>query len=422
MERKPVSGIMLTLLLIGMLTLAFNIQPLKADPKTVYVDDDNIAGPWDGSPEHPYQSITSALEHASVNDTIYVYNGTYYENVVVNKTVSLIGENEHNTIIDGSGVGTVIEVTANNVNICGFTIQNSGPYPGARAGIYVNHSSGIDINHNIITNNSDGIWLEYSSNNTVSGNTISSNDNYGIRLFDHCTNNTVSGNTVSNNHDGIYLWFYCDNNTVSGNTISNNLHAIYLYNFCRNNTLIGNTASNGWIGVYIDYHCGNSIIYHNNFLNNSVNNARIPTYEIITWDDGYPSGGNYWSDYTGVDLFSDPYQNMTGCDGIGDTPYVIDEYNQDNYPLMEPWSAPTMMKTLIRTVRSWNLHKGTENSLTSKLEGALRLLDIGKKNGAVHKLMAFINQVEALSGKKLAIEQAEYQISEAQRIIDLIEG
>lgn len=62
------------------------------------------------------------------------------------------------------------------------------------------------------------------------------------------------------------------------------------------------------------------------------------------WDNGYPSGGNYWSDYKGVDLYSGPYQNITGCDGIGDTPYIIDEYNVDRYPLMNPWT-PTPQVT-----------------------------------------------------------------------------
>jgi len=56
------------------------------------------------------------------------------------------------------------------------------------------------------------------------------------------------------------------------------------------------------------------------------------------WDDGYPSGGNYWSDYTDIDVFSGPYQNVTGSDGIGDIPYTIDENNQDRYPLIYPWS------------------------------------------------------------------------------------
>ena len=57
------------------------------------------------------------------------------------------------------------------------------------------------------------------------------------------------------------------------------------------------------------------------------------------WDYGYPSGGNYWSDYNGTDVYSGPYQNETGSDGKGDTPYSIDEYNVDDYPLMTPWAA-----------------------------------------------------------------------------------
>jgi len=59
----------------------------------------------------------------------------------------------------------------------------------------------------------------------------------------------------------------------------------------------------------------------------------LPSSSDSVWDDGYPSGGNYWSDYVGVDLFSGPYQNITGCDGIGDTPILF----RDRYPLMHPW-------------------------------------------------------------------------------------
>jgi hypothetical protein len=61
------------------------------------------------------------------------------------------------------------------------------------------------------------------------------------------------------------------------------------------------------------------------------------------WDDGYPSGGNYWSDYSGVDKFSGPYQNKTGSDGIGDAPYSIDQNNVDRYPLMSPWKPITLL-------------------------------------------------------------------------------
>jgi hypothetical protein len=70
-----------------------------------------------------------------------------------------------------------------------------------------------------------------------------------------------------------------------------------------------------------------------------VGNAiQIDSYDSAnTWDDGYPSGGNYWSDYNGTDLFNGLNQNETGSDGIGDTSYVIDAANQDRYPLMKSW-------------------------------------------------------------------------------------
>jgi hypothetical protein len=65
------------------------------------------------------------------------------------------------------------------------------------------------------------------------------------------------------------------------------------------------------------------------------------------WDDGYPPGGNYWSDYTGVDVKSGPNQDQPSSDGIGDTPYIIDEYNQDNYPLMKPWSPTPVVNATV---------------------------------------------------------------------------
>ena len=76
------------------------------------------------------------------------------------------------------------------------------------------------------------------------------------------------------------------------------------------------------------------MIFHNNLINNT-NQIRL-SHSNETWDDCYPSGGNYWSDYTGIDEYSGLNQDEPGSDGIGDTPYIIDENNQDNYPLMAP--------------------------------------------------------------------------------------
>jgi len=80
------------------------------------------------------------------------------------------------------------------------------------------------------------------------------------------------------------------------------------------------------------YSSSSNSIFHNNFINNAQQ-AFSSDDSVDVWDDGYPSGGNYWSDYTGTDVFSGSYQNETGSDGIGDTPYIINGQNLDHYPL-----------------------------------------------------------------------------------------
>jgi len=94
-------------------------------------------------------------------------------------------------------------------------------------------------------------------------------------------------------------------------------------------------VANIWYGVELEF-SSNNRFYHNNFVDNSQHVFSDGDSSNI-WDDGYPIGGNYWDDYTGTDMYSGPYQNETGSDGIGDTPYVIDQNNKDKYPLIRPW-------------------------------------------------------------------------------------
>jgi hypothetical protein len=120
----------------------------------------------------------------------------------------------------------------------------------------------------------------------------------------------VSKNTVSNNaHYGIRINPWSGNNKISENTIRDNM------------------------GTGIDVGSENNVFFHNNFMDNVIQ-VSVASGRSNVWDDGYPSGGNYWSDYTGIDLYHGPYQNIPGSDGIGDTPYLIDTNNQDHYPLM----------------------------------------------------------------------------------------
>jgi parallel beta-helix repeat protein len=115
-------------------------------------------------------------------------------------------------------------------------------------------------------------------------------------------------------------------------------YAIYLSE-SYNTTLVDNIITrNSYIVIQI-HTSGNNSIYHNNFIDNT---GTISVYGSFnnSWDDGYPSGGNYWSDYVGVDIKNGSGQDLPGSDGIGDTPYVIDVNNRDRYPLMNPYGAP----------------------------------------------------------------------------------
>jgi parallel beta-helix repeat protein len=163
-----------------------------------------------------------------------------------------------------------------------------------------------------------------SSNNTISENKIADNA-YGISL-DSSSDNSISGNNITNNGRGISL-SYSPRNNITENNIANNEYGTVL------------------VGYSPDY---TNRIYHNNFINNT-NQAQVTVGYENVWDDGYPSGGNYWSNYTGLDLFSGPYQNVTGGDGIGDTPYIIDENNTDRYPLMYPYGTETFKLTITTT-------------------------------------------------------------------------
>jgi nitrous oxidase accessory protein NosD len=90
------------------------------------------------------------------------------------------------------------------------------------------------------------------------------------------------------------------------------------------------------VGMRLLDGANHNTIRHNNFVNNNVQVYVQSSYNNI-WNDGYPSGGNYWSDYGGVDLYGGLYQNEVGSDGVGDTPYAIDANNMDRWPLMTQW-------------------------------------------------------------------------------------
>jgi len=389
----------------------------------VWVDDD-FDDTLPGFGYMYFDVIQDGIDAVAEHGTVYVYNGFYYENVLVNKTVDLIGESKEGVIVDAESDGDVFAITVDWVNMSGFTFRTSAKSLGwddAGVDIRTNYNTIEDCN---IINNNYGVYLENAHFNTIILNTISSN-NDGVHSVDS-TYNYFSENTISENENGLYLvtsyyntindneivnnyynGIYLDqstnndllintvsanldgirgmqasDNTISGNTIDSNIYnGIFLQSSSDNNDLLSNIVTNNddgielrdstnnyvfdndigfnddgielggapantieennihdntGYGIYIRSSSTTNQIFHNNFAANG-GNAYDETTNV--WDDDYPSGGNHWDDYGGVDNFRGPDQDIPNPDGIGDTPYDIPgpSSSQDKYPLMYPW-------------------------------------------------------------------------------------
>jgi len=281
--------------------------------------------------QNNYTAIQAAVNDASNGDTVFVYDDSspYYEKVVVNKTIDLIGENRDTTIIDGIGNEDVVYVSSDWVTFSGFTIINGGHggilivsdyntitsnnISNNNYGIVFVGSSNITITGNIISNNGDGIYLDHTGSNfVISDNTITSNNNYGICFFySSSSNNIIATNNISNNNYGIVfvgssnipisgnniadnnygIYFYYSSNiiisdniisnnddgivfggssniTISDNIISNNDDGIYFYYSNIDNIVTSNNISNNNYGIYLDWHSSSNTIMGNTISNN----------------------------------------------------------------------------------------------------------------------------------------------------------
>jgi parallel beta-helix repeat protein len=251
-----------------------------------------------------YSDIQEAIDNAENGDTIFVYIGDYPANIVIDKSITLIGENREETIIQDGSDG--IFVFADMVTITNFTISHCGGF-WDKAGILVRSDDNRIYNNNIVDNGVlNGIYLELASFNNVYNN-----------LIENCMYN---GLKIS----------YSNYNNISGNFISkNNGMGIILHDSSNNNIFDNTVTKSYWGGINIYENSNENLLYNNNLIENDIQNG----YDICSnsWDN--LKKGNYWDDYKGED---------TNGDGIGDTPYtIIGNTTQDNYPLMKIFEIPS---------------------------------------------------------------------------------
>lgn len=391
--------------------------------------------------EEMHPTIQEAIDNANNYDIIEVYPGTYNEHITIDKPLTLISRDREKTIVDGGGVGHVVTVNVDNVNISGFIINNSGTT--ADSALYITSNNNV-ISGNTMSYSDYGIWVEGGDNNiilnnyvfettrgillrssqdsVVSGNNVS-NNMYGIDIESGSSNTIVSsneaflntntgiwlyqsdgnvlcGNTLKNNFRGITI-SGSDNNIISKNIIDGNDYGIRFYSGSTENIVCGNDISNSVnYGLYLDSSTGN-IIYHNNFLSNN-NQAR--NSGTNTWSLSYPYGGNHWSNHNTIDQYNGPNQDIWGSDGIcdqglpngGPDPYTISGGGVDNYPFISPdeWE-------------NWNLHRVCN-------------IDSGLSYGSI---TAAIDAAQTLNGHKLIVDAETYdEYVEIDKRLTLVAG
>jgi parallel beta-helix repeat protein len=398
-----------------------------------------------------YTTIQEAIDAPETLDghTVFVEHGTYFEHVVISKSIALLGESMSTTIIDGNTTGTVVDLSANNVTVAGFTIRNGGyglspfdscVYGNDRSGVLIenntimNASNGIifygfsnstmahnlveecglmglhvdgnsigcEIVDNTVTGCLEGVEIERSAGDVVEGNQLLYNNasmvlnscigpnvfvknnmtsewynlivtgssieafvqnmdtsnvandrtvyyltnshdlivdpndyaDIGYLAVVNCTSVTVKDVDLSFNKDGLLI-AQSTNCTVSNVTLSGNrgplLQGGLTFFKSDYNVVVDSRIINNSVGICF-YQSNENLLYHNSLIDNDrqvVSNFNSPfsppqsSCSVNKWDNDFE--GNYWSSYTETD---------SNHDGIGDSPYTIDENNTDNHPLM----------------------------------------------------------------------------------------
>lgn len=305
---NTLSLVIMMILLAGIFALAPNARQVRA-LETIYIRADG--------------SVEGTTDIQTTDNITYAFVANINGSIVVER---------NNIEIDGNG----------------HTLQGTNGYNSE--GIDLSGTANVKVKSITIKDFNYGIMLNSSLNAIVSGNNLTHNvytggGGCGIKLYSS-SDSTISENSITSGGAGVSLGA-SSNNMISGNHVAHNSGVGISLGSSTNNTISDNNVTNDLRSVFLS-NSSNNMIYHNNFVDNT---QRV--YEeagvINTWDDDYPSGGNFWSDYESYGSSSDfsrfdscsgPFQNVSGSDGIIDVPYSISSQNFDRYPLAFQYNQP----------------------------------------------------------------------------------
>jgi parallel beta-helix repeat protein len=268
-----------------------------------------VGGPGPGN----FTTIQDAINISNPGDTVFVFNGTYFENVLVNQSVNLVGEDRNTTIIDGGGNGDIVRIIVDWVNVSHFTVTNSGTmFSSSGVSVFSSHNN---LSHVISRNNSLGVYLSWTNNITVFDCQVLNNSE-GIYM-EYVDYSTVANSTTIGNRDGIYPYFSSYNKFVNNN-LSDQVDCIYPdrshYNLisgniarnCRTgidilnsdgNTVVGNDISmNSLAGIYLDRSDKN--LFFNNTISDATEGVSVELSMDLTFQDNkmVGSGFLFWTE------------------------------------------------------------------------------------------------------------------------------